>query len=39
LIHPYDAAAADLAIHAFAVVIAILANGVFGGRILMSNTR
>jgi hypothetical protein len=39
LIHPYDAAATDLAIHAFAVVIAILANGVFGGRILMSNTR
>jgi hypothetical protein len=39
LIHPYDAAATDLAIHAFAVVIAILANAVFGGRILMSNTR
>src|SRR6201984_260397 len=38
LIHPYDAAA-DLAIHAFAVMIAILANAVFGGRILMSDTR
>ena len=38
-VHPYDAAATDLAIHAFAVVIAILANAVFGGRILMSNTR
>jgi hypothetical protein len=39
LIHPYNAAAADLAIHAFAVVIAILANAVFGGRILMSDRR
>jgi len=38
-IHPYDAAATDLAVHAFAVVIVILANTIFGGRILMSNTR
>jgi hypothetical protein len=37
-IHPYDAAATDLAVHAFAVVIVILANTIFGGRILMSNT-
>lgn len=35
-IHPYDAAATDLAVHAFAVVIVILANTIFGGRILMS---
>jgi hypothetical protein len=34
-IHPYDAAAADLAVHAFAVATVILANGLFGGRILM----
>jgi hypothetical protein len=36
-IHPYDAAATDLAVHALAVVIVILANTIFGGRILMSN--
>ena len=35
-IHPYDAAATDLAVHAFAVAIVILANTIFGGRILMS---
>jgi hypothetical protein len=38
-IHPYDAAATDLAVHAFAVVIVILANTIFGRRILMSSTR
>src|SRR5271168_354341 len=37
LFHPYDAAATDLAVHAFAVAIVILANTIFGGRILMSN--
>jgi hypothetical protein len=35
-IHPYDAAATDLAVHAFAVAIVIAANALFGGRILMS---
>jgi hypothetical protein len=35
-VHPYDAAATDLAVHAFAVVIVILANNIFGGRILKS---
>ena len=35
-IHPYDAAATDLAVHAFAVAIVILANTLFGGRILVS---
>jgi hypothetical protein len=34
-VHPYDAAATDLAVHAFAVVIVILANTILGGRILM----
>jgi hypothetical protein len=34
-IHPYDAAATDLAVHAFAVVIVILVNTIFGGRILV----
>jgi len=34
-IHPYDAAATDLAVHSLAVVIVILANMIFGGRILM----
>jgi hypothetical protein len=38
-VHPYDAAATDLAVHAFAVAIVILANTILGGRILMSNTR
>src|SRR5271170_3838591 len=37
-IHPYDAAATDLAIHAFAVVIVILVNTIFGGRILVSKS-
>ena len=35
-IHPYDAAATDLAVHAFAVAIVILVNTLFGGRILVS---
>ena len=35
-IHPYDAAATDLAVHAFAVAIVISANTLFGGRILVS---
>jgi hypothetical protein len=34
LIHPYDAAATDLAVHAFAVGAVITANGLIGGRIL-----
>jgi hypothetical protein len=34
-IHPYDAAATDLAVHAFAVTIVIVANTIFGGRILV----
>jgi hypothetical protein len=34
-VHPYDAAATDLAVHAFAVLIVISANTIFGGRILM----
>ena len=34
-VHPYDAAATDLAVHALAVVIVILAYAIFGGRILM----
>ena len=38
-VHPYDAAATDLAIHALAVTIVILANTAFGGRILMGNKR
>jgi hypothetical protein len=38
LIHPYDAAATDLGVHAFAIVIVISANAIFGRRILMSNT-
>ena len=39
LIHPYDAAATDLAVHAFAVIIVIIANTIFGRRVLMSSTR
>jgi hypothetical protein len=39
LIHPYDAAATDLSVHALAIVIVILANIIFGRRILMSSTR
>jgi hypothetical protein len=39
LIHPYDAAATDLAVHALAIVIVILANAIFGRRVLMSSTR
>jgi hypothetical protein len=34
-IHPYDAAAIDLAVHAFAVAIVIVANTLCGGRLLM----
>jgi hypothetical protein len=34
-IHPYDATASDLAVHAFAVGLVILASRIFGGRILM----
>jgi hypothetical protein len=33
--HPYDAAATDLAVHSLAVTIVILANTIFGGRVLM----
>jgi hypothetical protein len=35
LIHPYDAAATDLTVHAFAVAIVIVANTICGGRLLM----
>jgi hypothetical protein len=38
-IHPYDAAATDLAVHAFAVIIVIVANTIFGARILMRKMR
>jgi hypothetical protein len=38
-VHPYDAAATDLAVHAFAVAIVILANTIFGGRILIGKMR
>ncbi len=38
-IHPYDAAATDLAVHVFAVAIVILANTMFGGHILMRKMR
>jgi hypothetical protein len=34
-IHPYDAAATDLTVHAFAVAIVIVANTIYGGRLLM----
>ena len=33
-IHPYHATATDLAVHAFAVATVILANAIFGGRLL-----
>jgi hypothetical protein len=33
-IHPYDAAATDLAVHAFAVGAVIVANRIIGGRLL-----
>jgi hypothetical protein len=36
-IHPYDAAATDLTVHAFAVAIVIVANTMYGGRLLMRN--
>jgi hypothetical protein len=36
-VHPYDAAATDLAVHALAVTIVVLANTAFGGRILLEN--
>jgi hypothetical protein len=32
-VHPYDAAATDLAVHGLAVTIVILANILFGGRL------
>jgi hypothetical protein len=35
-VHPYDATASDLVVHAVAVGIVILANTIFGGRILTS---
>jgi hypothetical protein len=34
-IHPYDAAATDLTVHAFAVAIVIVANTLYGSRLLM----
>jgi hypothetical protein len=39
LIHPYDATATDLAVHAFAIIIVIIANTIFGRRVLMSSIR
>ena len=39
LIHPYDAAATDLAVHAFAIIIVIIANIIFGRRVLTSSSR
>ena len=36
-IHPYDAAATDLAVHALAVTIVVLVNATLGGRVLMGN--
>jgi len=36
-VHPYDAAATDLAVHALAVAIVVLTNTAFGGRILLEN--
>ena len=39
LIHPYDATATDLAVHAFAIIIVIIANTIFGCRVLMSSIR
>jgi hypothetical protein len=36
LVHPYDAAATDLAVHALAVVVVVVANRAIGGRILAS---
>jgi hypothetical protein len=39
LIHPYDATATDLAVHAFAIIIVIIANTIFGCRVLTSSIR
>jgi hypothetical protein len=36
-VHPYDAAATDLAVHGLAVTIVILANILFGGRLLLGD--
>jgi hypothetical protein len=36
-LHPYDAAATDLAVHGLAVTIVILANILFGGRLLVGD--
>jgi hypothetical protein len=38
-IHPYDAAATDLAAHALAVVVVVVANKAVGGRILASQKK
>ncbi|MFZ0069469.1 MAG: NrsF family protein, partial [Pseudolabrys sp.] len=35
--HPFDAAATDLAVHVFAVVLVIVANQTFSGRLLATN--
>jgi hypothetical protein len=37
-IHPYDAAATDLAVHAFAAGVIVAANRMIGGRILANKT-
>jgi hypothetical protein len=36
-VHPYDAAATDLTVHTLAVTIVVLANTIFGSRILLRN--
>lgn len=38
LFHPYDASASDLAVHLLAVAAVILANNLFGGRVLKGGT-
>jgi hypothetical protein len=39
MVHPYDAAVSDLLVHAFAVLLVILANRMFGGRLLSPGRR
>jgi hypothetical protein len=36
-VHPFDAAATDLAVHGLGVTVVIFANTIFGGRLLMEN--
>ena len=39
LFHPYDVAATDISVHALAIAIVILANAIFGGRLLTRGKR